>query len=51
MKLDEISSIETAEVLAINTMAPFILNSQLKALMLKGCVKIELLTKYAQASK
>ncbi|RYE84793.1 MAG: hypothetical protein EOO65_01665 [Methanosarcinales archaeon] len=33
MRMHEVSTPELAEVLAINTMAPFILNSRLKKLM------------------
>ncbi len=36
LKLDEVESPELAEVFVINAMAPFVLNSKLKPLMLKG---------------
>jgi hypothetical protein len=36
LKLDEVESPELAEVFVINAMAPFVLNSKLKPLMLKS---------------
>ena len=36
MKLEEIQTPELAEVFAINSMAPFIMNGRLKALMTKS---------------
>jgi hypothetical protein len=37
LKLGEVATVEAAEVLAINALAPFALNSKLKPLMLVRC--------------